>query len=144
MRETKEEQEVLALRDTLRTLAPSVCFQLQRSPDEDTRWDGTGPDPIENGYRPYDVDVIAITIIQGQIVRGDSSLGGSYYQEDEPLGLVHGYLYQMLDVAAEKLSESVPQGHPIHDQIAAVRAYLREVMQRNYDQQRQELNSAHA
>ncbi len=86
---------------------PDIAITLSRSMDDNFRWDGDGPDPNEEGYYAYDVDVTAIAIRNGVVLEGRASLGGSYFQPDEPIGEVHGYLPQMVEEAVEELDEAI-------------------------------------
>ncbi len=92
--------------ENLKKIAPSICIKVEWTEDENFSWDGDGPDPILDGYSPYDVDVRAMTIVNGDLIEGRESLGGCYRDsgnitdDDED---VHGYLPQMIAVAAGEL-----------------------------------------
>lgn len=86
---------------------PDVAFRVERDLDETFVWDGDGPDPVEDGYYPYDVTVTAFTIRNGEVIEGTSTLGGSYYGYDEEIGEVHGYLPQMVDEALAELDKEL-------------------------------------
>ena len=123
----------------LATLAPSISFSVSREIDENYRWDGDGEDPAENGFDAYNVTVTARAIVDGQIVEGENSLGGSYFQDDEPTGEIHGYLLQMLEEATQDLCDSLSRaggyGGQRLNQLADVRAYLSNAMRAAYDAQ---------
>jgi len=91
----------------LKITRPDVVIEVTRERDEYFRWDGDGPDPEEEGFEAYDVDVTARCIRNGEMVEGRDSLGGSYYKPDEALGEVHGYLPQMIDEALEELNKTI-------------------------------------
>lgn len=94
----------------LKQIAPDVAFNIKRERDEYFVWNGDGPDPIDEGFDPYDVDVTAEAIVMGEIKQGTASLGGSYFKPQEDFGDIHGYLPQMLVEAATELLEQVPDG----------------------------------
>ena len=87
----------------LRELAPSIVFSVSREIDNSYRWDGDGQDPAKDGFDAYDVTVTASAIVKGELIEGNDYLGGSYFLSDEPTGMIHGYLPQML---AEALKAS--------------------------------------
>lgn len=124
----------------LAILAPCIAFSVSREIDENYRWDGDGPDPRENGFDAYDVTVTARTIVDGQIVEGENCLGGSYFQDDEPTGKIHGYLLQMLAEAVcdlrDSLSRSGNHTGQSKEQLNAALAYITDAMQKAYDAQR--------
>jgi hypothetical protein len=120
--------------DELKTRAPSICFAISREEDSYFSWDGDGPDPRDDGYTPYNVDVEARAIENGEVRTGRNSLGGSYYKPEEPLGDVHGYLPQMLEEAAEELCGQLSDAS-LRVQARAAQAFLNEEMQRRYDAQ---------
>ena len=93
--------------EALRLARADVAITVSRTVDECFVWDGDGPDPIDEGFQAYDVDVVASTIRDGKLIEGRASLGGSYYQDDEPLGEIHGYLPQMVEEAIEELDLEV-------------------------------------
>ena len=123
----------------LATFAPSISFSVSREIDENYRWDGDGEDPAENGFDAYTITVTARAIIDGQIVEGENSLGGSYFQDDEPTGEIHGYLLQMLAEAAKDLCDTLSRrgwysGERL-EQLADARCYIRQAMRAAYDAQ---------
>lgn len=90
---------------------PAIAIIVSRRFDPYYRWDGDGPDPSEDGFDAYDVTVKAISIKGGRLIEGASTLGGSYFADDEPLDDVHGYLPQMVEEALEELKvEEARQG----------------------------------
>jgi len=93
--------------DQLKIKRPEVAITVSREADEYFRWDGDGPDPTEEGFQAYDVDVKARAIRNGVMYEGNSSLGGSYFQDDEPCGEIHGYLRQMVEEALEELDKQL-------------------------------------
>lgn len=87
----------------LAVCAPDIEFSSSRELDEDSEWDGDGPDPVEEGFSPYVVTVTARCIANGRLQEGERSLSSSYFRDDEEIGDVHGYLPQMLEEAASEL-----------------------------------------
>lgn len=122
----------------LANVAPSIAFTATRELDPNFTWDGDGSDPQEDGFDPYDVTVTARAIVNGNMLEGSANLGGSYFQPDEPLEDVHGYLLQMLKEAAQELEDILPAGNT-HGQCVAAQRLLKEEMQRAYDAQRAEV-----
>lgn len=93
--------------EDLKKSHPDIAIRVTRTLDESFQWDGDGPDPAEDGYLPYDVDVDAIRIRKGVVLTGTASLGGSYFTPDEPTGEVHGCLPQMIKEAMHNLAMEV-------------------------------------
>ena len=122
----------------LSTLAPSIAFSVSRDLDSSYRWDGDGPDPILEGFDAYDVTVKASAIVGGKMVEGVDYLGGSYFKPDEETGDLHGYLAQMLVEALDGLEQEV-KSESLTREIVNARAYMRGLMQREYDAQREEI-----
>lgn len=91
----------------LKLSRPDIAISVTRSRDESFRWDGDGPDPEDEGYVAYDIDVTAITIRSGEILEGRDSLGGSYWSPDDPIGEVGGYLQDMVETAVEELDQAI-------------------------------------
>lgn len=121
----------------LRELAPSVSFTVSREIDLHDRWDGDGPDPRDDGFDAYDVDVTASAIVGGELIEGSASLGSSYFRPDEPTGELHGYLPQMLDEAAEELQQVLAwKGDPLAHaaELNGARAWLKAEMHRRYEE----------
>lgn len=128
----------------LAELAPSVAFSMYRTNDHHFSWNGDGPDPRDSGLDPYDVDFYARAIVGGEILEGSASLGGSYFQDDEPIGDAHGYLNQKLDEAADELHSRVIRSGgdaalSIGVQIIAARDWLKKQSRIEYDAQRSEI-----
>lgn len=125
--------------EDLATVAPSIVFEVSRSLDPYHSWDGDGPDPRDDGFSPYDIDVTAETIVRGKRVQGAASLGDSYFRPTEPTGDIHGYLLQLLDNAAKDLRKVLKQNGDLvmvlEDEILNVRSYLSEAMQEAYNAQ---------
>jgi hypothetical protein len=110
----------------LKKIAPDISFKTTWTPDPNFRWDGDGPDPAEEGYQAYDVDVFARAIVNGEIVEGRNSLGGSYSTPGEHDPDIHGYLPQMLEEATAELQSQV-RGD-LAKQAKAARQYLTQAM----------------
>jgi hypothetical protein len=118
----------------LRKLAPSIAFDVEHTHDPNFVWDGDGPDPSEENYLPYDVDVYARTIENGEILEGQRSMGGVYeIPEKIDLG-IGGYLPQMLKEAIDELGTQVKEGQVL-EQVTAARQYLKEFMRIRYESQ---------
>lgn len=120
----------------LATVAPSISFSVYREVDEFNTWDGDGPDPAEEGYEAFNVTASAKAVLNGEIVEGKAHLGGSYYLPSEPIGEVHGYLWQMLEEAAQELEEKLPP-RTVHGECVAAQRLLCDEMRRNYEAQMQ-------
>lgn len=93
--------------EELKVSRPDIVVTVTRELDPYFVWDGDGPNPEEDGFSAYTVDVNARTIRNGEIIIGGSSLGGSYYLDDEPIGEIHGYLPQMIAEAIEEMDEQL-------------------------------------
>lgn len=92
----------------IKKLAPDVNIRTVWTEDPHYRWDGDGPDPVEEGYVAHDVSVIAeIELANGTVVVGDNHLGGSYEKPGVEDPLVHGYYYDMLSSALRELYEQL-------------------------------------
>jgi hypothetical protein len=102
-----ETGEGQALIEKLKDERPDVCITVSREVDDTFVWDGDGPDPEDDGYLPYDVDVVASTIRAGVLIETRSSLGGSYFEDDEETGEIHGYLPQMVREALARLDKEL-------------------------------------
>src|SRR5262245_24213466 len=96
-----------AILANLKKLCPNISFKTTWTPDPSFRWDGDGPDPVEEGYQAYDVDVYATVIVRGDTTEGRQSLGGSYSQPGHHDPDIHGYLPQMLEEALNDLRTQV-------------------------------------
>ncbi len=123
----------------LKELCPSIVFSISREIDEDEIWDGDGPDPKEDGYEPYCIDVEAVAIIDGDFVEGVAYLCSSYYQDDEPIGDAHGYLPQLLKDAVIDLNKQLlgkgSEQMEAATQCEVAEVYLKSVMQERYKEQ---------
>ncbi len=93
--------------EALRLSRPDIAITVTRELDFNFRWDGDGPDPEDEGFDAYDVDVKAYAIRNGTMYEGSASLGGSYFLPDEPTADIHGYLPQMVEEAVEELNAQV-------------------------------------
>lgn len=87
----------------LAKVAPTVGITVNRTVDRHYEWDGDGPDPIEEGYLPYDIVVVATMIVDGKTLHGQDSLGGNYEKPGRHDPEVSGYFHQMLVAALEDL-----------------------------------------
>ncbi len=120
----------------LKRLAPSIVFSVEHTEDPNFEWDGDGPDPAEDGYVAYDVEVRAMTIVDGEEIEGVNYLGGSYDKPHEKDPDVHGYLPQMLDASLDDLMGELSGA--VLRQAKAAKKYLGEAMKRRYDAQMKE------
>ena len=84
-------------------VAPSIAFSIEYTEDPHFQWDGDGPDPTDEGYVAYDVDVYARAIAGGETIEGRDSLGGTYDKPHKKDPNVGGYLIDMLGQALEDL-----------------------------------------
>lgn len=120
-------------------LAPDIEVSVDWTEDSGFVWDGEGPDPREEGYVVYDVEVSARATVDGDERTTREFLGGVYDLPGAEDPDIHGYLPQMLHQVLNDLLESdVHPGPrewsprpitPIFQQAMAGREYLREVMQ---------------
>lgn len=111
----------------MRTIAPNVVFIATRDPDPDYVWDGDGPDPIDDDFEAYNVDVTVNTVVDGKAFEAVASLGGCYFKDDEPIDDLHGYLPQKLEEAASELHGQVPDSN-VKDQLSHAIAMLKQEM----------------
>jgi hypothetical protein len=119
----------------LKEFAPNVVCCSHAELDDGFVWDGDGPDPTEEGYYPHTVYVTVKAIANGEIVEGVAALGGSYYQHDEPLDDIHGYLPQMLQEAVAELEDKLARDHPVVHELRVVQMFLRRELERRYQEQ---------
>ena len=124
----------------LKKVAPNIAFSVERTSDPNFVWDGDGPDPAEEGYVAYDVDVYARAIVDGEVVEGQDSLGGVYDLPDELDPDVNGYLPQMLEEATVELMGRlrVQVNDQLQAQGAAALKYLKDVLHARSEEQRKE------
>lgn len=125
----------------LKELAPFVAFLVATSDDPDARWDGDGPNPEEEGWEPKQVDVIASTVYQGNVLTGEAHMCGHYVHPDHPDLDLGGYLPQMLEEAANELAEQIRSETPQRKQLRAVHAFLKQEMRERYNAQRAEIEA---
>ena len=92
-----------AIMKKLREIAPSIHFEAEYSVDVHAKWDGDGPDPIDEGMNAYYVDVFARAVVGGKSLTGQSSLGGVYEFPNKHDPDIGGYLPQMLEEAVNDL-----------------------------------------
>lgn len=126
------------LRTKLAKLAPNISFSVEYTLDPHFQWDGDGPDPRDDGFEPFDVDVFARAIVAGETLEGRNSLGGCYEKPGEWEPDIGGYLPQMLDEAIDELAldrqRTFPKTFPksIATQARAAKKYLSDYMHRSY------------
>lgn len=97
----------------LAKIAPHVAIDVNWEEDPHFVWDGDGPDPAEEGYIAYDVDVTAKTILDGREIYGRDSLGGVYEKPGHRDQEIHGYFYQMVDGALSGLYREISGKEPV-------------------------------
>lgn len=126
------------IRAQLAKLAPSIAFSIDYEHDPSFHWDGDGPDPRHEGFEPFNVDVVAKVIANGQIYEGRNYLGGCYEKPGEWDEDIGGYLPQMLDEALGDLVRDFRSVlHPnIIKQANAALKYLKSYMHRTSMAQR--------
>ena len=91
----------------LRKAAPSIIFNSLYIPDDNYVWEGDGPDPREEGYETFNVDVGAKAIVNGVMIEGHDYLGGVYGKHGEFDPEIDGYLGQMVDSALDNLKRKI-------------------------------------
>ena len=135
--DSKMATKIERFKNGLAAAAPDITFDVSREIDPYFEWDGDGPDPVNRGLDPYDVDVCVRTIAGGEEVKECTSLGGSYFRSDDPTEdpLIHGYLPQMVKEAMEKITTH-PVSAETKSQATAAVKFLREWSAREYEQQR--------
>lgn len=113
------------LQEQLAKVAPNIHFGVKWTEDPSYRWDGDGPDPAEKGILPHDVDVSASIIMNGELLTGESHLGGCYDKPGELCPDVHGY---MLSEALEELHVMVPPHYQIVCEIKEAQNFISKLM----------------
>ena len=126
----------------LKEIAPSIAISVGWEEDPHFVWDGEGAAPRERGYIPYNVDVIAEAVVDGRIVRGIQSLGGTYEKEGHRDPDIHGYLLQMAEEAiGELMGEFQPSEKAktasVWKQAKAARTYLTKTLKLRYEEDRE-------
>lgn len=86
-------------------IAPDIAITIDWVELQTFRWVGDGPDPAEDGYVAYDVDVWARAVSEGKLVEGRGSIGGYYDKPDDHDLELHGYLLDLLRQALDDLFE---------------------------------------
>ena len=86
---------------------PNYAAQVTWEYDEFYRWDGDGPDPVNDDLYPHDVYVSVSTIRNGKLFTGEAHLGGCYEKWGETCPEVDGYLPQLLDEARQELERTL-------------------------------------
>ena len=116
----------------LQKLAPSVCFDVSWSHDEDARWP---KDCGERGdYMPYNTDVTAKAIVEGEEIEGGACMGGTWELPDAIDPEIGGFLPQMLEEAAADLMRfEMPM--ELERQVSAARLFLKAVLRKRWEDQ---------
>lgn len=127
-----------SLFEELGKVAPGIAFEVKHTKDPSFQWDGDGPDPADKGFLAYDVDFYARMIVQGSLIEGASSLGGTYEKPGEFDPDVGGYLVVNLEEALEDLADSLAKFHAKSKDVEKALMYLKDESQRRYDEQRRE------
>jgi hypothetical protein len=121
--------------EDLKKLAPSVSFSVEHTHDPNFRWNGDGPDPEDEGFQAYDVDVYA-RAMDGETIEGRASLGGTYEKEGEFDSDIGGYLPQMLEEAARELMKQA--SGDAQKQLNDAIPFLKRIMRERWEKQQQE------
>lgn len=120
----------------LKKIAPHIAIKTVWSRDPHFRWDGDGPDPAEDGYLAYDVDVYARAIADGQVVEGRDSIGGSYSKPGQFDPEVNGYFLGLLGRALHDLWEQLKDKDEELDlEINAAKDLIERAARIHYDEQ---------
>lgn len=141
----------------LATVAPSIAFRTEWTPDPDCRFDEhgmTAPGGCFHGEDPDDwrcwqSEVTATAIVGGEMLTGSAYLGGTWERYgDNPAESnpdISGYLLQMLEEALDELDGQTVD-EPITAQAHAAQAHaakrlLQRAMLARYDEQRRHLDA---
>jgi hypothetical protein len=113
---TPEDHELLAelaadlnIIDRLKITRPEIAITVTWEEDHEYEWCGDGEDPITEGFYPYNVDITASTIRNGELIEGNAYLGGCYSKDggkDDPE--IGGYLDQLVEEAVAELDKAKP------------------------------------
>ena len=115
---------------------PSIAFSASRQIDDYYRWDGDGDAPED--MSAYDVTVSASAVICGNLTTCETHVGGSYYEDNEPIGDIHGYLPQMAEESVSQLADKAKDCAPfIRAEALSASKWLKGEIRRRYDEQMQ-------
>jgi hypothetical protein len=117
---------------SLKSIAPSIHFDVTYTRDLHFVWDGDGPDPRSEGFEAYDVDVSANVVLRGTLYSGSEMLGGVYDKHGRHDPDIGGYLPQMLEEAAVDLRKAHTLPAQIEKEANAAIKYLRKTMKSRY------------
>lgn len=126
----------------LKRRAPLVALEVFAERDIHYVWDGEGPDPEDGKFFAHVVDFTATTVIDGDLYKGEVSLGGHYMNEGDDPGEVGGYLVQKLMDAINELlvfafkGIETDRGKIVGHQLMDATNYLRETLKADYEAQR--------
>lgn len=98
--------EDASITDRLKITRPEIAIVVKWKENCDYEWDGDGEDPIKEGFYPYNVNVCASTIRNGELIEGFAYLGGCYSEDagkSEPD--INGYLDQLVEEAVAELDK---------------------------------------
>lgn len=124
------------IKKALAKVAPDIVFSVAYERDHHFQWDGDGPDPSNEGFDAYDVDVYARTTVGGESVEGRASLGGTYAKPGEFDPDINGYLPQMLEEAVQELMKSdMKLPRSTMTQANAALVWLKHYMRKSYERQ---------
>lgn len=123
------------IKKALKKVAPSISFSVFYTIDHNFRWDGDGPDPVDEGFDAYDVDVYARTVVDGDILEGRASLGGTYEKPGTKDPDIGGYLPQMLEEAVDELLRHGGLPANIVKDGKAAQKFLKAYMKHSYAKQ---------
>lgn len=62
----------------IKAIVPHMAIKVKWELDPYESWNGDGPNPRDDGYSPYNVTVTSYTIVGGELLSGDESLGGCW------------------------------------------------------------------
>lgn len=118
----------------LKKVAPNIAIKTEWEEDPNFVWDGDGPDPVEDGYVAHTVDVLAQAVVDGEVITGRSSLGGTYAKPGKPDADIGGYFAQMVQEAVGELADQTSGA--IKRQAQEAGRYISDVMTQNYEASR--------
>jgi len=94
-------------KEELRVKYPDIAIETIWVQDPYFSWDGDGEDPRGSGYFPYDVEVRATRITNGELVEGSAHIGGSYSREGEHCPDINGNFRQLAREAIENCLKGI-------------------------------------
>jgi hypothetical protein len=124
--------------EDLKAIMPSVAILLSMELDAAHKWNRTDePDPVNQGFLPYQVKVVARTIVCGEQLDDEAYMGGCYYRSNESVGDAQGFLPHMLITTLECMAQREVLPSHVVGQLEAGIKFLHErieiVRKRNKD-----------